>query len=469
MQPNNQITDQLSNLDFDSAQSADRKEQSPNLPTDQLNNLSTDQQTDRSQSPLADRWPSGVEAKAEVLVRVQGVSKKFCKDLKTSLKYGVMDLSAQIFSKTQNKELRPKEFWAVRDVSFELRRGECLGLIGHNGAGKSTLLKMLNGLINPDEGRIEMHGRVAALIELGAGFNPILTGRENIYNNGTVLGLKRKEIDEVLEDIIDFSELREFIDTPVQNYSSGMKVRLGFSVATCIKPDILILDEVLAVGDAGFKIKSFNKIASIIKECTVIFVSHSMPTMMRICSKMVFLSHGQVKYLGDNVNHAIELYYQAFEGEQSKIEFNEGAEILDIICNKKKNSLETFVELNYFDDLVLEFNLRFKKSIKLFYIAIVIIDKDLKIIAQHFSNKFHPNFEVKDTNFLKFTFPNVELIDGDYTITYFVYEPIGNGYNILATYRNYTKIRIKGLNVPVYSSIFLKGEITFNNQQLVNN
>lgn len=402
----------------------------------------------------------------EVLVKAENVSKKFSKDLKKSLYYGVVDVFAGIFGSTKKRELRGDEFWAVKDVSFELRRGECLGLIGHNGAGKSTLLKMLNGLISPDEGRIEMHGRVAALIELGAGFNPILTGRENIYNNGSVLGLSRKEIDDLLEEIIDFAELREFIDAPVQNYSSGMKVRLGFAVATCIKPDVLILDEVLAVGDAGFKIKSFNKISEIIKNCAVIFVSHSMPTMMRISSKMVFLSHGQVQYLGDNVNHAIELYYQAFEGEQSNVEFNEGADIFDIVCNNNKNSLETFVELNYLDDLVLEFNISFKKSIKLFYIALVIIDKDLKIIAQHFSNKFYPNFEVQDTNCLKFTFPKLEFIDGDYTISYFVYEPVLNNYNILATYRNYTKIRMKGLNVPVYSSIFLKGEISFNNKQL---
>jgi lipopolysaccharide transport system ATP-binding protein len=147
----------------------------------------------------------------------------------------------------------------VNDVSFELKRGQCLGLIGRNGAGKSTLLKMLNGLIKPDKGRIEMRGRVAALIELGAGFNPILTGRENIYNNAAILGFKKKETDHLLGDIIAFSEMEEFIDTPVQYYSSGMKVRLSFAVAAFLKPDVLILDKVLAVGDAGFRIKSFNK------------------------------------------------------------------------------------------------------------------------------------------------------------------------------------------------------------------
>ena len=174
------------------------------------------------------------ESNKEVLVEVEGLSKKFCKDLKTSLWYGVKDLSANVFGNQQPKGLREKEFWAVKDINFTLRRGECLGLIGHNGAGKSTLLKILNGLINPDEGKVTIRGKVGALIELGAGFNPILSGRENIYNNGAVLGFTRAEIDSKIEKIIDFSEIREFIDMPVQNYSSGMKVRLGFAVAAQI-------------------------------------------------------------------------------------------------------------------------------------------------------------------------------------------------------------------------------------------
>src|SRR5688500_484079 len=148
---------------------------------------------------------------ADTLIRVENVSKKFCRDLRRSLWYGVKDLGDEILGKTRNHDrLRNKEFWAVKDVTFELKRGECLGVIGHNGAGKSTLLKMLNGLIKPDMGRIEMHGRVGALIELGAGFNPILTGRENIYVNGAVLGFTKAEIDQRLNSIIDFAEIGEF-------------------------------------------------------------------------------------------------------------------------------------------------------------------------------------------------------------------------------------------------------------------
>jgi len=165
----------------------------------------------------------------DVLVQAAGVRKKFCRSFKRSLWYGLQDMASEVLGRQAGHEcLRPDEFWAVDDVSFELRRGECLGLIGHNGAGKTTLLKMLNGLIRPDQGRISMRGRVGALIALGAGFNPILTGRENIYVNGSVLGLTKAEIDAQIDEIIDVAEMRDFIDAPVQSYSSGMAVRLGF-------------------------------------------------------------------------------------------------------------------------------------------------------------------------------------------------------------------------------------------------
>ncbi len=267
----------------------------------------------------------------EVLVRVNGVSKKFCRDLKKSLWYGVKDVAAELFPfgkqkseirdrrsdssslssdlgpPTSDPGLRPGEFWAVKDVSFELRRGECLGLIGRNGAGKTTLLKMLNGLIKPDEGTIEMRGRVGALIALGAGFNPILSGRENVYVNGSILGLSKEEIDSKIEDIIDFAEIRDFIDSPVQSYSSGMQVRLGFAVATALDPDILILDEVLAVGDAAFRAKCYNRVVALRKKAAVIFVTHSMEQVARICDSTLLLSKGQIAFLGD-VGEGVQRY-----------------------------------------------------------------------------------------------------------------------------------------------------------------
>ena len=265
-------------------------------------------------------------ANNDVLVRVKDVSKIFCRDLKKSLWYGLQDSAKDLLSWRRRetlkeddqcsdtslvsaseslnisgsspRPLRAGEFMAVKNVSFELRRGECLALIGKNGAGKTTLLKMVNGLIKPDTGRIELGGRVGALIALGAGFNPILTGRENIYVNGSVLGLSRKEIDTLIEDIIDFSEIYEFIDSPVRTYSSGMQVRLGFAVATALKPDILILDEILAVGDSRFRQKCLNRVKDIRESCATIFVSHQEYDVRRIAKKAILLLDGQPVAIG---------------------------------------------------------------------------------------------------------------------------------------------------------------------------
>jgi len=204
--------------------------------------------------------------------------------------------------------LRPGEFWANKDISFELRRGECIGLIGHNGAGKTTLLKMLNGLIKPDEGTIEMRGRVGALIALGAGFNPILTGRENIYVNGSILGFTKKEIDSKINEVIDFAEIPEFIDTPVQSYSSGMQVRLGFAVASSMSPDILLLDEVLAVGDNAFKVKCLKRISEMRRTCATIFVSHEAFQVAKIASRVLWLDHGKTLKDSPDVNASLSEY-----------------------------------------------------------------------------------------------------------------------------------------------------------------
>jgi lipopolysaccharide transport system ATP-binding protein len=239
---------------------------------------------------------------SEALVTVEGVSKKFCRDLKRSLWYGMTDMVAEMAgARHANQQLRRDEFWAIKDVSFELKRGQCLGLIGRNGAGKTTLLRMLNGLIKPDGGRITMHGRVGALIALGAGFNPVLTGRENIAVNASVLGLSRAEISEKMDEIIDFAEIDEFIDAPVQSYSSGMQVRLGFAVATAISPDVLLLDEVLAVGDAGFRHKCYSRIDKLLKNSAVIFVSHSMEYVAQICHSVLQMRHGSGTWHADVV------------------------------------------------------------------------------------------------------------------------------------------------------------------------
>jgi lipopolysaccharide transport system ATP-binding protein len=240
----------------------------------------------------------------EPLVKVEGVSKKFCRNLKRSLWYGVKDLGNEVIGRQHggNGKLRPDEFWAVKDVQFELMPGECIGLIGHNGAGKTTLLRMLNGLIKPDRGRIEMRGRVGALIALGAGFNPVLTGRENIYINAAVHGLTKKQTDAKIADIIEFAELGEFINAPVQSYSSGMIVRLGFAIAANTEPDILLLDEVLAVGDLAFQAKCFNAIAEFRRRGTAfILVSHNMHHISRYADQVLYLKKGHIAHIGDSL------------------------------------------------------------------------------------------------------------------------------------------------------------------------
>jgi len=251
----------------------------------------------------------------DILIKAENVGKVFCRDLKTSLWYGLKDSVGEFVpgglrKRDENGDpvLRRDEFWANRGISFELRRGECLGLIGHNGAGKTTLLKMLNGLIKPDTGRIEMRGRVGALIALGAGFNPVLTGRENIYVNASVLGLSRRETEEKFDDIVEFSELADFIDTPVRNYSSGMQVRLGFAVASTISPQILLLDEVLAVGDMSFRAKCFNRLSQLRDSgASFILVTHQLMDLSRYATRCLYLEKGEIRSDAD-VSSAVTFY-----------------------------------------------------------------------------------------------------------------------------------------------------------------
>ena len=204
----------------------------------------------------------------------------------------------------RNPSTGPEEFWALRDVSFELKRGEVLGIIGRNGAGKSTLLKILSRITEPTTGRVTIKGRVASLLEVGTGFHPELTGRENIYLNGTILGMTRAEIRRKFDAIVAFAEVERFLDTPVKHYSSGMYVRLAFSVAAHLEPEILIVDEVLAVGDAQFQKKCLGKMQQVASADgrTVLFVSHTMPAVQNLCSSCIWLRNGQVVQSGPSAS-----------------------------------------------------------------------------------------------------------------------------------------------------------------------
>lgn len=207
-----------------------------------------------------------------------------------------------------------REFWAVRDISFSLNPGEALGIVGHNGAGKSTLLKLLSCITSPTEGEISVRGRLAGLLEVGSGFHPELTGRENIFLSGTILGMRRAEIHRKLDSIIEFAEVRPFIDLPVKRYSSGMYVRLGFSIAAHLEPEILLLDEVLAVGDAAFQRKCLDHVKSLRDSgVSVIFISHDLKAVEQLCPRSLLLRHGQIVYDGDTAG-AISAYQSVAAG-----------------------------------------------------------------------------------------------------------------------------------------------------------
>jgi lipopolysaccharide transport system ATP-binding protein len=254
----------------------------------------------------------------DVVLSVSGVSKRFCRDLKRSLMYGMQDIASELIGLRGNKvdTLRPKEFWALKDVSFQLRRGEALGLVGKNGSGKSTLLRVIAGLIKPDTGSVDVRGRVAPLIALGAGFNPVLTGRENVYANMSILGLSKEEIDDRFDEVIEFAEIGEALDSPVQSYSSGMAARLGFATAIYTDPDILLIDEVLAVGDSRFQGKCFRKLHDLRKKNTAfILVSHNSHSILTVCETAIYLNKGKMLAGGDTAlvmkQYEEELFFEA--------------------------------------------------------------------------------------------------------------------------------------------------------------
>ena len=220
--------------------------------------------------------------------------------MKFNLSKEKVDNLKEYFIKFVKKELTYQEFWALKDVNFEVQAGDRVGIVGLNGAGKSTLLKVISGVLKPTEGSVTTNGKIVPLLELGAGFDKQYTGAENIYLYGALLGYSKSFIEEKYDEIVEFSELGEFIDVPVNNYSSGMRARLGFSIATVVKPDILILDEVLSVGDAQFRKKSEARIQSMFAQgVTVLFVSHSLEQVKRICNKVIMLEHGTVIAQGD--------------------------------------------------------------------------------------------------------------------------------------------------------------------------
>lgn len=239
------------------------------------------------------------------MIKLENVSMKF--NLGIEKNFSIKEAFISFF----DRKRRPKttEFWALKDVSFNIKKGEVIGLIGSNGAGKSTLLKVVSGVMKPTKGKITVNGVISPMIELGAGFDPELTARENIYLNGAILGYSKQFIDDKFDEIVEFSELRDFLDAPVKNFSSGMVAKLAFSIATIVSPEILIVDEILSVGDIKFQEKSKNKMLELIRGgTTVLYVSHSLESIKELCSRVVWLEHGQIVKIGETKKICDEYY-----------------------------------------------------------------------------------------------------------------------------------------------------------------
>ncbi len=248
-------------------------------------------------------------------IEFEGIWKKFSTgQMWDSLRDLVPALTKKVLLGKKTENLGDKEFWAVRDVSFRVEQGEAFGVIGPNGAGKSTVLKLLSRILKPTRGTYTVRGRLSALIEVGAGFHADLTGRENVYLSGTILGMKKKDIDRRFDAIVDFSEIEAFIDTPVKRYSSGMYARLGFAVSIHMDPEVLLVDEVLSVGDIGFQTKCLDRMQEIIRNgTTVVFVSHNIRQVARLCDRVLVLAKGEVKHCGDP-SLAMAVYHEHATG-----------------------------------------------------------------------------------------------------------------------------------------------------------
>ncbi len=367
---------------------------------------------------------------SESLVIVEGLSKRFCRNLKRSLWYGVKDICSELAGvKRANIQLRKQEFWALQDLSFEIKKGELVGLIGPNGAGKTTLLKVLSGLVKPDRGKITIRGKIQALIALNAGFNPILTGRENVYINGAILGFSKKEMDGMMDEILKFSEIGEFIDMPVQSYSSGMQVRLGFAVAVNLKPDILIVDEVLAVGDAAFRRKARKKMMDLLHSgISVLFVSHNMALVSSLTSRCIYLDHGRL--IAQGPSEEVTSVYLSDAIKRSGVSEEEGGNrcmasaylVTPDFVLKEVRSIDTqgnfSEEFLTYGTLTLQFAMVFKKPVQQASFAVGIRDQVDDVVIGF--SKTQPDRDLYEGEVvLECVVPNVHLREGVYNIGFY--------------------------------------------------
>lgn len=315
-----------------------------------------------------------------IAVKVEHVYKRFTRGEKHN---ALRDALPALFGRAARRlrsptSLNDREFWALRDVSFEVPRGEAVAIIGHNGAGKSTILKQLSGVMRPTAGKITVNGRLSALIEVSAGFHQDLTGRENVYLNGVILGMSRAEIRRKFDDIVEFAGLSEFIDTPVKRYSSGMFARLGFSVAAHLEPDILVIDEVLSVGDIVFQAKGLEKMRSVVNNgATVIFVSHNLRAVADLCKRAILLDRGTVLNYGDTSDIIHQYVEQVTRAREHATDLDVMIESVQV--KAADGSLRK--DFSSGDDMIVEVDVRANRPCRNMSVNIKLTDEQLSEIS----------------------------------------------------------------------------------------
>ena len=347
---------------------------------------------------------------------------------------GAKSFGKKLLGKGKNNNTK-EEFWALKDINFEIKQGDRVGIIGRNGAGKSTLLKILSRITEPTTGKIHLRGRVASLLEVGTGFHPELTGRENIFLNGAIMGMSKWEIKKKFDEIVEFAEVEKFLDTPVKRYSSGMYVRLAFAVAAHLEPEILIVDEVLAVGDAQFQKKCLGKMEDVGKEGrTVLFVSHNMNVINQLCNKSILLSKGQTFLIG-KTEDAINIYSNIENKDNGKdlLGGNEDLEVLSLSCDAENLYIE--------DEVTFKIRILIKQEQKKYHFSIHLLDKNQNLLlasANLPSASIEPDpmfgvFFNKGTYSITCKLPKSLLNTGTYSLNFLILEDM---YTIVLELKN---------------------------------
>lgn len=352
------------------------------------------------------------------ILEIQHISKKFSINHEQQPYLSLRDSITNLFKSKQSQE----DFWALKDVSFNLEQGDTIGIIGKNGAGKSTLLKILSKITPPTSGKIICRGRIASLLEVGTGFHPELSGRENIFMNGSILGMRRTEILKNFDAIVDFSGVEKFIDTPLKHYSSGMQLRLAFAVAAFLENEILIIDEVLAVGDAEFQKKCMGKMSEVSKSGrTILFVSHNLASVGLLCNKGVMLKKGVVEYIDTSkkvidfyLNQAINTpFYEKLESKEMKTPFIKKAETINVFDNSVSEYSTT-------DKIILTLEIKLMGVFSDFKLGIALLDQ--------FKNKIFTNhYELKNSGqdivFIDYEIPINKICPGNYSFDIALFVP----------------------------------------------